>query len=130
MPTYVWIIAQLVLTFGVVFYILRDDKKKAQPEERKVPDIDYDSLITILEVSAQRQIADTYQDFKIRDVRSLKNFEEEWGNITKKTMASLSPHFLKQLEFYHPRRHIIKMVNDIAKKFMIEYIRENKMKTM
>ena len=128
MTTELWLIAVLyILTMisGLFFF-----REKKQAPVKKAPTNSYETLMSILDTTIQREI--TYKnklDYKVKDVRIIYNFQEDLTELTKKVMLSLSSSYLEELEYYHSREYIIQYVTRYVEAFLIEYTRANKIKT-
>lgn len=128
MTTELWLIAVLyILTMvcGAFFF-----REKKQEVVQQAPSNDYDTLMGILDKTIHREI--TYKDkldYKVKDTRIIYDFQEDMTEITKRIMFSLSTSFLDELQYYHPREYIIQYVTRYVEVYLIEFTRQNKIKT-
>lgn len=121
------IIICYAITILVGIYLFRKDNTKPVIEK---PIDDYDTLINILNLTIKTEIEYKYKlDYKLKDIRVIYDFKGDMEALTKKIMSSFSPTYLRQLEFYHSRDYIIKYVARNVEIFLIEYTRQNKIKT-
>jgi len=122
-----FIIALLyVSTMAFGFFFLRPRKEK----EQLVPSNSYPELMGILEATIQREIEYKHNmDYKLKDIRIIYDFQKDLKELTDKVMNSLAPSFLEELAFYHSRKYIITHVTRYIQNFLIEYTRQNKIKT-
>jgi hypothetical protein len=118
----------IAMVFGLMMISLTKPKK----EEPRVfaPTNNYETLFAILDSIIQREVQyKTVLDYKIKDVRVIYNFEDDLKELTTKIVFSLSEPFFRELEYYHSREYIIKYVTRYVEAFLIEYTRQNKIKT-
>lgn len=88
---------------------------------------DYDTLMSILDNTIQRELRHHYElIYKLQDIRIIYNIQEDLALIVKEIMASFSPNLLKQLEIYHSKDYVIKYVTRTVEIFLIEYTKKNK----
>jgi hypothetical protein len=111
------------IAFGI--YLFRTKK-----EEKFVPINDYETLISILDETIQKEIKYKHElHYKLKDIKVIYDFEEDLRDIATSILSALSPTVLKELEYYHPRDYIIKYVARYVEVFLIEYTRKNKIMT-
>lgn len=114
----------IAIVVGVVF--LRPKKE----EKRFVPSNDYDTLIQILDETIKREILHKNNlEYKLKDVRIIYNFQEDLEDITKRILSSFSSQFYEEMEYYHKRGYIIQYVSRNVQTFLLEYTKQNKIKT-
>jgi hypothetical protein len=121
------IVACYLLTIIAGFVIFKPKKEV----ERFIPSNSYQELIGILNATIQREIEHKYQlDYKVKDIKIIYNFQEDLTELTSRIMISLAPPFIEELAFYHDRKYIIQIVMRNVETFLMEYTRQNKIKTM
>jgi len=118
------IIIILCYVIAVAICLIFPRKKPAQP-----PSNDYETLMGILDEGIKREIAFKQEEYKLRDIRVIYDFEEDLTEIVKNILVSFSPEYMKELQYYHPKEYIIKYVTKHVKNFLIRYTKENKIKT-
>lgn len=123
MEMYILIIVCYIISISAGLYYFR------KPKRLPVPSNDYATLMTILDESIKREIAFKYDDYKIRDVKIIYDFEDDLSEVVKKIMASFSVEYLEELYYYHPRHYILSMITRQVTKFLIQYTQQNKIKT-
>lgn len=115
----------LIITMGLLMFL---PKRKKETYEFK-PTVSYKQLMKIVSITIDRELLRKFQiEYSVKEIKWVDNFEEELKNLSRNVMRAFSPHFLRELEYYHDRNYIYKMVVQQVQAFMIEYIKENKLK--
>jgi cell shape-determining protein MreC len=114
---------------AVVVAIVLFKSKKEEPKV-VVPSNEYSTLMEILDSIIQREIQyKNTLDYKVKDIRVIYNFQEDLKELTTKILTSLSEPFFQELEYYHSREYIIRYVTRYVEAFLIQFTRQNKIKT-
>jgi hypothetical protein len=115
----------IAITVAIVMF-----KSKKEEPKVVVPSNEYSTLMEILDSIIQREIQyKVTLDYKVRDIRVIYNFQEDLKELTTKILSSLSEPFFQELDYYHSRKYIIQYVTRYVEAFLIEYTRQNKIKT-
>lgn len=100
-------------------------------KKEELPTLEYGHMMAILEKRVQEVITDKHEVYKLREIRIIhdKIFEDEIKGMVADVLTTLSPSFLKNIYYYHPREYIIQYISAQSRKFIVEYLRQNKVKT-
>lgn len=117
----------LVLVVGIL--LLLPLFKKKEKKEQKKPNITYKKLMNILANTIERELSRKFQvEYSVKEIKWIDNYEEELKQIAQNVMGAFSPYFMEEMQYYHNRDYIYKMVVQSIQAFMINYIKENKLR--
>jgi hypothetical protein len=97
-----------------------------QPEQH----LDLSDLMNTLNETIKREFTVRLKlNYELRDVKIIYDFQRDLHDLVNGTLTSFSPDFYNQLQYYYTREYIIQYVTKTIEIMLIEYTKNNKIKT-
>ena len=114
------IIGIAALLFLISIYGIQTYKEMKSPKQKL--NIPYDELMGILVERIKEEFRYKYLlDYRIKDVRVIYDLAGDTKDMSKKILASLTPDFYANIELYHTKEYIIRIVTREVEILMLDY---------
>jgi hypothetical protein len=107
----------------IAVFMVNREKKQSTPQ------LSYGEVFEIINESVRSAIEAKHEDYTLRQVKIINDFEADVKTLTHKTMKSFSDTFLENAYYYHQKDFIVAYIARHMRTFLLEYTRKNLIET-
>ncbi|MMZ42138.1 hypothetical protein D1872_36570 [compost metagenome] len=115
----------LICYLSTIAALFLMNREKKQPE----PYLSYSDVFEIINESVRSAIEAKHEDYTLRQVKIINDFEADVKTLTHKVMESFSDAFLENAYYYHQRDYILSYIARHMRTFLVEYTKKNLIET-